>query len=77
MNNDWYYDYTPHACTKRELALAYMPGAHCRTAVNNLSRWIKHSPPLYAALTEAGYRHTQKQLTARQVSIIVEHLGEP
>lgn len=77
MNNDWDYDFTVHSCTKTELALAYMPEAHHRTAVNTLCRWIKNSKPLCDALAEAGYRRTQKQLTARQVAIIVEHLGEP
>lgn len=77
MYNDWNYDFAVHSCTKTDLALAYMPDAHRRTAVNNLCRWIKNSKPLFDALTAAGYRHTQKHLTSRQVAIIVEHLGEP
>lgn len=72
-----YLDFEVHACTKTELALAYMPGANRRTAVNTLCRWIAHSAPLCCALEAAGYRRTQKRLTARQVEIIVEHLGEP
>ncbi|MBQ0022359.1 MAG: DUF4248 domain-containing protein [Prevotellaceae bacterium] len=63
--------------SKTELALQYMPNIQPRSAVNRLAKWLKLNPSLWQALTEAGYRPTQKVFTQLQVDIIWQYLGEP
>ena len=64
--------------TKKELALlyfAYVTDSHA--AVNRLMAWINRCQPLLSALHAAGYRKTTKVLSPREVTLIVDHLGEP
>ena len=46
-------------------------------ATNHLMRWVHGCPPLMEELEAVGYCRSQKWLTARQVALIVRHLGEP
>ena len=66
-----------HSMSKCELAAAYAPHVAQRTAVNRLCMWIHRTPELMEALAATHYRDSQKMLTARQVSIIYQYLGEP
>ncbi len=69
--------FRPMAMKKGELARLYFPDSTTAVGTNRLMRWIHHCVPLMNDLEQTGYRHSQKLLTARQVSIIVRHLGEP
>ena len=63
---------------RRDLAIMYFPDKTPDQAVRNLRRWIENSPDLVAALKEIGMpRKHKKDLTARQVRIIMEYLGDP
>ena len=56
----------------------YFPDKTPDQAVRNLRRWIENCPDLVAALKEIGMpRKHKKDLTARQVRIIMEYLGDP
>ena len=56
----------------------YFPDKTPDQAVRNLRRWIENCPDLVAALKEIGIpRKHNKDLTARQVRIIMEYLGDP
>ena len=56
----------------------YFPDKTPDQAVRNLRRWIENCPDLVAALKEIGMpRKHKKDLTARQVRIIMEYLGAP
>lgn len=63
--------------SKTELAWQYSPDSPQVTALNRLGRWIKGDHELLTALKEAGYQERQRLLTARQVKIIYEYLGNP
>lgn len=63
--------------SKAELAMRYAPELTPHSAVNRLMAWIRLNPTLTEALAAAHYHTRQKVLTARQVALIVEHLGEP
>ena len=63
--------------TKRELAMRYFPNSSPRTATNNLARWIARSPILRQQLKESGYRSRCRVLTAKQIKIIIDFLGDP
>ena len=63
---------------RRDLANLYFPDKTPDQAVRNLRRWIENCPDLVAALKEIGMpRKHKKVLTARQVRIIMEYLGDP
>ncbi len=63
---------------KSELALLYFPGAVSpHTAVNHLMSWIHRNPKLVKELEETDYRKSAKYFTPRQVTLVVEYLGEP
>ena len=63
---------------RRDLALMYFPGKEPRAAVNKLLRWISNCPQLMQALGEYDTSFKKKKdLTVRQVRIIMEYLGEP
>ena len=66
-----------HAYTKSELAHLYFPDAEVHVATNRLSRWIGRNRELKEALEAAGYRTRNRCLTARQVRLITQYLGEP
>ena len=63
---------------RRDLALLYFPNSKPRIAVKALLRWIDNCPDLLEALEELNvpFRHKQN-LTARQVRLIMEYLGDP
>ena len=63
--------------TKSRLARHYFPEASAVVATNHLMRWVHGCPPLMEELEAVGYCRSQKWLTARQVALIVRHLGEP
>lgn len=63
--------------SKSELAWLYSPGMTQVSALNRLARWINGDHLLLHDLQEAGYRPNQRILTARQVAIIFDHLGNP
>ncbi len=69
--------FRPIAMKKGELARLYFPTATTAVATNRLMRWVNQCAPLLKDLEQTDYHRSQKLLTARQVSIIVRHLGEP
>ena len=63
---------------RRDLAIMYFPDKSPVEAVRALRRWIENCPALVAALDDISLSHKKKQiLTARQVRIIMEYLGDP
>ena len=58
--------------------MKYFPESTPRAAVKALLRWIDNCPDLIKALDEPNipYRH-KINLTAKQVRIIMEYLGDP
>ena len=71
-------DFQIRAYSKAELALLYFPTAqNTHSAVNRLMAWIKRYPGLEERLLSLGYRKTSKFFSSREVSVIVECLGEP
>ena len=62
---------------KSELALAYAPELTPHSAVKRLMKWLSINPALMDALRQTHYYPTQKVLTARQVQLIFDYLGEP
>lgn len=70
-------DTPTRAYSKSELAQAYSPELTQCAALNRLRRWIEGDRDLLAALHAAGYRPQQRILTAKQVAIIYEFIGEP
>ena len=62
---------------KSELAEAYAPSLTTHSALNRLALWIDTNAPLSEALSQTGYRRTQRIFTSRQVALIFEYLGEP
>ncbi len=71
------YDMDIVSMTKRELAMMYAPDLTPHAAVNRLMQWISYHPTLTQELLATGYRKTSRILTAKQVHLIVERLGEP
>lgn len=63
--------------SKSELAWQYSPDLSQCAALNRLRRWIEGDHDLLTALHAAGYRPEQRILTAKQVAIIYEYIGEP
>lgn len=63
---------------RRDLAMMYFPDKSPVEAVRALRRWIDNCPALVASLDDISPSHKKKQiLTARQVRIIMEYLGDP
>ncbi|MGM9733235.1 MAG: DUF4248 domain-containing protein [Prevotella sp.] len=63
---------------RRDLAKQYFPDSTPRSAVKALLRWIDNCPDLLAALDDLNIPHRHKKnLTTRQVRIIMEYLGDP
>lgn len=62
---------------KTELARLYFPELDAKTGVQKIRRWIQRCQPLAKELEAARYRSQQKEFTARQVRLIIRHLGEP
>ena len=69
--------FRPVTMKKGELARLYFPESPTSIGTNRLMRWIHNCPPLMKDLSQTDYHRSQKLLTARQVSLIIHHLGEP
>ncbi|MDR0939347.1 MAG: DUF4248 domain-containing protein [Mediterranea sp.] len=63
---------------KRELARMYFPTLSGKAATDRLRRWTRRCRGLVDELERRTDYHTRaRTLTARQVRIIAEYLGEP
>lgn len=62
---------------KSELAHLYFPLLDKKMALKKLTRWIKKCTLLRRELETEDYQPLQKTYTAREVRLIVRHLGEP
>jgi hypothetical protein len=62
---------------KEELAVKYHPHMQPKAAMGKMRRWINMNPELKRRLTEAQIGIRPHSYTPRQVSILVEFLGEP
>lgn len=60
-----------------ELAQLYFPNSLPKSAGQQLMRWICRDEDLLDALRHAGYKKGQRIYTPRQVSILVDQLGDP
>lgn len=60
-----------------EFAQLYFPGHTPVAAYKRMWEWIQTSRGLKAKLEGAGWVKFQKLYTPRQVSVLIEHLGEP
>jgi len=55
----------------------YFPALEKDMAMKKLRRWIKKCTALYEELEAANHVAAMKTYTAKEVKIIVYHLGEP
>ena len=63
---------------RRDLAKLYFPDMSDVEAVRSLRRWIEGCPQLMSALDELSMPYKKcRILSARQVRIIMEYLGDP
>ena len=63
---------------RRSLALQYFPDRKPVEALRSLRRWIDNCPDLVAALRELNIDYKNKRdLTIRQVRLIMYYLGDP
>ena len=63
---------------RRDLAKMYFPDMSDVEAVRSLRRWIEGCPQLMSALDELSMPYKKcRILSARQVRIIMEYLGDP
>ena len=63
---------------RRDLATLYFPDSKPRIAVKALLRWIDNCPDLVSALDDLGMPYLKmRELSVRQVRLIMEYLGEP
>lgn len=69
--------FRPITMKKGELARLYFPESPTNIGTNRLMRWIHNCAPLMKDLEPTGYHRSQKLLTARQVALIFNHLGDP
>lgn len=61
----------------RRLGMMYSPDVTPVVASRRLRRWIRTNPELPALLAATGWKPSQRILTPRQVSCIVEVLETP
>lgn len=69
--------FTVRCYSKSELAGMYFPTLKRAIAVRKLRRWIIGCTPLMEELEQGYYSPLMRTYTAREVKIIVHHLGEP
>jgi len=69
--------FTVRCYGKAELALLYFPMLQKESAVKKLRRWIHKCTPLYKELSEAYHMPAMNSFTAKEVKLIIKHLGEP
>lgn len=67
----------PHACTKSELALRYLPHVTAAAARRTLRQWIEKNKELKEALIKSGYTENSRLLTLAQIQLHYDYLGEP
>lgn len=73
-----YLSFSIRAYYKSDLAQLYFPlSPSRREAVRNLLRLIQRTPALQQELQDTGIRTYAKIFSARQVEIIVRHIGTP
>lgn len=60
-----------------ELSQLYFPTVSKKSAARNLRLWMQKSIVLQEKLRQAEYIAGQRLLTPKQVTILVEHFGEP
>lgn len=63
--------------SKKELALAYAQELSISGARQRLAFMMNRNPGLMEQLSLTGYRKEQRVLSAMQVKLIFEYLGEP
>lgn len=61
----------------QELAMLYCPDCAPETASKTLSKWIRETRGLRAALEECGWKPRQKLLSPKMVGCMAHYLGEP
>ena len=61
--------------TVKEMAVRYFPNITCDAATKQLRKWIRRDATLYEQLVLTGYRRYNRQLTPKQVALIIMHLG--
>lgn len=66
-----------HAYGRTELAQLYCPTVAPETAWRKLRAMIRLTPGLYDRLSATGYTPHIRSFTPKQVSIIVDAIGEP
>lgn len=69
--------FQPKAYYVSDLAQLYNPHLSTQAATRQLKRWIDHHPCLAQELRQMGHIPGKRIFTPKQVSCIVEHLGEP
>ena len=60
-----------------ELAMLYFPNSTKKSASVQLRRWIVYNTKLTEILKITGFKKGQRVLTPKQVSIMIQYLGEP
>lgn len=60
-----------------EVASFYFKYIQQKSASTQLTRWIQRDVELYEELILAGYRKGQRLFTPLQLSILLDHLGDP
>jgi|GEM_PF-26128 len=63
--------------SKTELALLYFPNVSPANALRSFMRLINSHPYLIGELKKTNYKKHNHVLTPRQISCIIQHLGEP
>lgn len=69
--------FTIRAYGRTELAQLYCPTVTAETAWRKLRHMIRLSPGLTDRLRSTGYTPRVRSFTPRQVSLIIEAIGEP
>ena len=64
-------------CHFGRLAMLYYPDHGYKRAVHLFRQELKETRGLLQALTDAGYKDSQRILNKRQLDIIEDYLGEP
>lgn len=59
------------------LAHMYSPYVCRKSALRLLNKYIHNAKGLLPALEAVGYSHHARRFTPRQLSIVLEYLGEP
>ncbi len=60
-----------------ELALLYFPNCTKRSASTQLARWVRQNESLKDNLIGTGFKPGRKNLTPKQVEIIIKFIGAP